>query len=40
VGFGWIGVHDPDKWHIAVALYVIGGNPSYSLTPTQGLGTR
>lgn len=40
VGFGWIGVHDPDKWHIGVALYVIGGNPSYSLTPTQGLGTR
>jgi MFS-type transporter involved in bile tolerance (Atg22 family) len=24
VGFGWLGVHTPDKWHAAVAFYIIG----------------
>lgn len=24
VGFGWLGVHTPDKWHAAVGLYIVG----------------
>ncbi|BCS18061.1 MFS transporter [Aspergillus puulaauensis] len=24
IGFGWLGVHDPEKWHIAIGLYMVG----------------
>ncbi|PYH96007.1 putative autophagy protein [Aspergillus ellipticus CBS 707.79] len=24
IGFAWLGVHDPDKWHIGVGLYIVG----------------
>lgn len=24
VGFGWLGVHAADKWHVAVGLYIVG----------------
>ena len=24
VGFSWLGVHTPDKWMFAVALYILG----------------
>ncbi|KAG0153910.1 Atg22B-1p [Penicillium digitatum] len=24
IGFGWLGVHTPDKWHVAVGLYMVG----------------
>ncbi|KAL4783654.1 autophagy-related protein 22-like protein [Aspergillus varians] len=24
IGFGWLGVHDPEKWHVAVGLYMVG----------------
>jgi len=24
IGFGWLGVHDPDKWHAGVGLYMVG----------------
>ena len=24
LGYGWLGVHTPDKWHIGVGLYMIG----------------
>ncbi|KAI8675818.1 Autophagy-related protein [Fusarium keratoplasticum] len=24
VGFGWLGVHTPDKWHMGVGLYMVG----------------
>ncbi|KAL4917240.1 autophagy-related protein 22-like protein [Aspergillus aurantiobrunneus] len=24
IGFGWLGVHDPNKWHVAVWLYIVG----------------
>ncbi|KAL4818969.1 autophagy-related protein 22-like protein [Aspergillus spinulosporus] len=23
-GFGWLGVHDAEKWHVAVGLYIVG----------------
>ncbi|KAF2843707.1 autophagy protein [Patellaria atrata CBS 101060] len=24
IGFGWLGVHDPEKWQIGVGLYIVG----------------
>lgn len=24
IGFGWLGVHDPEKWHVAIGLYMVG----------------
>lgn len=24
IGFGWLGVHTSDKWHVAVGLYMVG----------------
>lgn len=24
IGFGWLGVHTQEKWHIAVGLYIVG----------------
>ncbi|KAL4996944.1 autophagy-related protein 22-like protein [Aspergillus recurvatus] len=24
IGFGWLGVHDAEKWHIGVGLYIVG----------------
>lgn len=24
IGFGWLGVHTPDKWHVGVGLYIVG----------------
>ncbi|GKZ24513.1 hypothetical protein AbraIFM66951_006091 [Aspergillus brasiliensis] len=24
IGFGWLGVHEADKWHIGVGLYIVG----------------
>ncbi|KAI0845507.1 autophagy protein [Daldinia vernicosa] len=24
IGFAWLGVHDGDKWHVAVGLYIVG----------------
>ncbi|RDW90821.1 MFS transporter [Aspergillus mulundensis] len=24
IGFGWLGVHDAEKWHVAVGLYIVG----------------
>lgn len=24
IGFGWLGVHTPDDWHIGVGLYIVG----------------
>jgi MFS-type transporter involved in bile tolerance (Atg22 family) len=24
IGFGWLGVHTEDKWHIGVGLYIVG----------------
>jgi MFS-type transporter involved in bile tolerance (Atg22 family) len=24
IGFGWLGVHDGDKWRVAVGLYIVG----------------
>ncbi|KND87792.1 Autophagy-like protein 22 [Tolypocladium ophioglossoides CBS 100239] len=33
IGFGWLGVHDPDKWQVGVGLYVVG-LIAYQLTLT------
>ncbi|UKZ82479.1 hypothetical protein TrVFT333_010268 [Trichoderma virens FT-333] len=33
IGFGWLGVHDPEKWKIATALYIVG-LIAYQLTLT------
>lgn len=33
IGFGWLGVHDPEKWEIAAALYIVG-LIAYQLTLT------
>ncbi|KAL2815671.1 autophagy-related protein 22-like protein [Aspergillus granulosus] len=24
IGFGWLGVHDPERWHAGVGLYMVG----------------
>lgn len=24
IGFGWLGVHTEDKWHVGVGLYIVG----------------
>jgi hypothetical protein len=24
IGFGWLGVHDPEKWEVATGLYMVG----------------
>lgn len=24
IGFGWLGVHTSDKWHVAIGLYMVG----------------
>ncbi|PWY73584.1 MFS general substrate transporter [Aspergillus heteromorphus CBS 117.55] len=24
IGFAWLGVHDPDQWHVGVGLYIVG----------------
>ena len=24
IGFGWLGIHTEDKWHVAVGLYIVG----------------
>ncbi|KAB8339325.1 hypothetical protein FH972_022258 [Carpinus fangiana] len=24
IGFGWLGVHEPEKWHIGAGLYIVG----------------
>ena len=24
IGFGWLGVHSPEKWEYAAALYIVG----------------
>ncbi|KAI9828942.1 MAG: hypothetical protein M1819_006441 [Sarea resinae] len=24
IGFGWLGVHTPEKWHVAAGLYIVG----------------
>ena len=24
IGFGWMGVHTADKWHVAVGMYIVG----------------
>lgn len=24
IGFGWLGVHDSEKWHVGVGLYMVG----------------
>ncbi|PTB64706.1 hypothetical protein BBK36DRAFT_1123542 [Trichoderma citrinoviride] len=33
IGFGWLGVHDPEKWKIGTALYIVG-LIAYQLTLT------
>ena len=33
IGFGWIGVHDPEKWQVGIGLYIIG-LIAYQLTLT------
>ncbi|KAL6866774.1 autophagy-related protein 22-like protein [Trichoderma novae-zelandiae] len=33
IGFAWLGVHDPDKWRIGTALYIVG-LIAYQLTLT------
>ena len=34
IGFGWLGVHQASKWHVAVGLYIIGRNISLCLWPS------
>ena len=24
VGFGWLGIHTPDKWNAATGMYIVG----------------
>lgn len=24
IGFGWLGVHTPEKWEIAAGMYIVG----------------
>lgn len=32
IGFGWLGVHTPDKWQIGTGLYIVGkDNPIRNL---------
>ena len=33
IGFGWLGVHDADKWRVAVGLYIVG-TIAYQMTFT------
>lgn len=39
IGFGWLGVHEPEKWQIAAGMYIVGRKYNSACLSGKELGT-